>query len=62
MQFLLEYFGLCKVEIKRLHPYPEELRVQQSLNSKLETNLEIIEKFNDFFYGPQDYAIIGYKI
>jgi len=55
MKFLTESRGFCKVDIKRLHPYGEEFRLDDS-------NSELAERFNDYFYGPQDYAIIGYKV
>ena len=35
--------------------YGEEFRLDDS-------NSELAERFNDYFYGPQDYAIIGYKV
>jgi hypothetical protein len=26
-----------------------------------EAGLEITKRFNEYFYGPQDYAVIGWK-
>jgi SAM-dependent methyltransferase len=52
VQFVMEMAGFSKVEVAPLHPYPEEFRVHGS---------ELADRFNDFFYGPQDYAVIGHK-
>jgi len=53
MKFMAEHRGLCRVEILRLHPFPEEFKVAGS---------EVAERFSEHFYGPRDYAIIGYKV
>ena len=53
-QFILEARGLCDVQILNLHPYPESLRLQDD-------GTELTKRFNDYFYGPQDYAVIGRK-
>jgi O-antigen chain-terminating methyltransferase len=37
-----------------LHPFPEAHKVQ-------EAGLEIAKRFNELFYGPQDYALVGWK-
>ena len=55
MQFVLEAQGLCDVRIMNLHPYPESLRLQDD-------GSEITARFNQYFYGPQDYAVIGRKV
>jgi len=55
MQFILEAQGLCDVRILNLHPYPESLRLQDD-------GSEITMRFNQYFYGPQDYAVIGRKV
>ena len=52
LEFVAQYRGLCDVEILKLHPFPETLKVSGS---------ELAERFNDYFYGPRDYAVIGYK-
>lgn len=54
-QFLLEARGLCEVRTLGLHPYPEPLRLQDESS-------EVAKRFNEFFYGPQDYAVIGCKV
>jgi O-antigen chain-terminating methyltransferase len=52
IQFLAESRGLYQVKIMNVNPYPEHFRVQGS---------ELAERFNDYFYGTQDYSVIGYK-
>ena len=52
VKFLAEARGLCRVKVIPLHPYDEGLRVSGS---------EVAERFNEYFYGPQDYGVIGYK-
>ena len=53
-QFILEARGLCDVQILPLHPYPECLKLQDD-------RTELAKRFNEYFYGPQDYAVIGRK-
>jgi SAM-dependent methyltransferase len=53
MQFLAEARGLCRVEILYLHP-PEISPVREST--------EVARRFNDYFYGPMDYAIVGRRV
>lgn len=53
MKFLAEARGFCRVEILNLHPYPEIYKL---------TGSDIAERFNEYFYGPQDYAVIGWKL
>jgi SAM-dependent methyltransferase len=55
MRFIAEARGLCRVEIMDLHPYPESFRIRDGGN-------DIVERFNTYFYGPQDYAVIGWKV
>lgn len=52
IQFLAESRGLGQVKIMNVNPYPEHFRVKGS---------ELAERFNDYFYGAQDYSVIGYK-
>jgi O-antigen chain-terminating methyltransferase len=54
-QFLLEARGLCDVEIVHLHPYAESYKV-------LDGGTELARRFNEYFYGPQDYAVIGRRV
>jgi O-antigen chain-terminating methyltransferase len=55
VKFLAEARGLCRVEIINLHPYPAPDRVNDG-------SLEVAQRFNKYFYGPQDYAVIGWKV
>ncbi len=53
VQFLAEARGLCRVTVKNLHPYPSTMRLSGS---------EVAERLSDHLYGPQDYAVIGWKV
>ena len=55
-KFLAEARGLRSVEILELHPWPEAHHVDTR------TGGDVAGRFNDCFYGPQDYAIIGRKV
>lgn len=52
IKFMAESRGLGQVRIIDLHPSPENLRL---------TGSDVAERFSDYFYGPQDYAVVGYK-
>jgi len=53
VKFLLEHGGFYPVEIINLNSYEDSFRV---------SGAEIAPVFNNYFYGPQDYAVIGYKV
>jgi len=53
-QFLLENVGFSKVRLEYLTPYPPEFHVGDPDDS-------LAQRFNEFFYGPQDFALIGTK-
>jgi 2-polyprenyl-3-methyl-5-hydroxy-6-metoxy-1,4-benzoquinol methylase len=53
LRFLMEARGLDRVETMMLHPSREQ-RVPDS-------DSELARRFNDYFYGPQDFAAIGYR-
>jgi SAM-dependent methyltransferase len=55
-QLLAEARGLRRVEILELHPWP------QSHWLDTRTGGEVAARFNECFYGPQDYAVIGWKV
>ncbi|UCF93860.1 MAG: methyltransferase domain-containing protein [Desulfobacterales bacterium] len=55
MRFLVENRGFDQVDILPLHPVGQEHHVS-------EDNSSIARKFNEFFFGPQDYAVIGIKV
>lgn len=52
IKFMAESRDLCRVVIMNLHPYLENQRLDGS---------PLAERFSNYFYGPQDYAVIGYK-
>jgi SAM-dependent methyltransferase len=54
IQFFLEARGLCDVQVLNLHPYPEAAKLRDD-------GTELARRFNEYFYGPQDYAVIGRK-
>jgi O-antigen chain-terminating methyltransferase len=51
-KFFIETRGFSSVEVLTLHPYPASYRLSGSA---------LAERFNDYFYSAQDYAVIGYK-
>jgi len=53
VKFLLEHAGLHSVEVINLNPYEDSYKVSGS---------ELAELFNKYFYGPQDYAVVGHKL
>jgi SAM-dependent methyltransferase len=53
IKFMAESRGLTQVKIIELHPYPENHRLGGS---------DVADRFSDYFYGPQDYAVVGYKL
>jgi SAM-dependent methyltransferase len=55
-RFLAEARGFERVEILELHPWPAEHHADTS------TGGDVAARFNECFYGPQDYAIIGWKV
>ena len=53
MSFLARYVGFARVEIVRLHPYPDSARVSGSD--------ELTERVNGHLCGPQDFGLVAYK-
>jgi len=53
VKFMAEARGLCRVEVMPLHAL-EAYKME-------EADLEITKRFNEYFYGPQDYAVVGWK-
>jgi len=53
MEFLLDSRGFDKIEILNLHPWD---------SAKLAGDDELTVRFNTYFYGPMDYAIVGRKV
>jgi len=54
LKFVAEMKGLQHIKLLQLHPFPEAHKVP-------EAGLEIATRFNALFYGPQDYALVGWK-
>jgi O-antigen chain-terminating methyltransferase len=54
LQYLMEARGMVRVETMMLHPYAPEARVP-------EAGSELARRFNEHFYGPQDYAALGHR-
>lgn len=52
MQFLFEARGLKDIEVVLLHPLSEGI---------IAGDTELTRRFNDIFFGPMDYAIIGHR-
>jgi O-antigen chain-terminating methyltransferase len=53
MKFMLESRGLNRAEIMRLNPSAAE---------PVAGDTDLVKRFNQYFYGPMDYAIVGWKI
>jgi 2-polyprenyl-3-methyl-5-hydroxy-6-metoxy-1,4-benzoquinol methylase len=53
VKLIAEARGLCRVEVMDLHS-SEAYRIEDA-------GLEITKRFNEYFYGPQDYAVVGWK-
>lgn len=52
LKFLLESRGFQRVQILHLNPSDEAL---------VKGNTELTRRFNEYFYGPMDYAVIGWR-
>jgi SAM-dependent methyltransferase len=55
MRFVAEQRGLCRVEVLELNPWPEAFHLR-------EPGSAAAGRLDELFYGPQDYAIIGWKV
>jgi 2-polyprenyl-3-methyl-5-hydroxy-6-metoxy-1,4-benzoquinol methylase len=53
LQFLVEGRGFCNVQVQELHPFPTFCQLSDSV---------LAQRFNELFYGPQDYAVIAYRL
>ncbi len=53
MRFLAEARGLCHVEVLQLHP---------ATATPVQENTDVARRFNDYFYGAMDYAIVGRRV
>jgi O-antigen chain-terminating methyltransferase len=55
MRYVAREKGFDRVEILPLHPYSEAERLPEYADEGLQ------RRINHLFYGPQDYAVVGYK-
>lgn len=53
MEFLLESRGFDGIEVLNLHPWE---------SGRIGGDSEVANRFNDYFYGPMDYAIVARKV
>jgi O-antigen chain-terminating methyltransferase len=51
-QFLFEQRGFDRVEVLNLNPWE---------SGRVAGEGELAERFNGLFYGPMDYAVLGWK-
>ncbi len=52
MEFCFEVRGLRQIQIMNLHPWD---------SARIQGDDPLIARFNELFYGPMDYAIVGWK-
>ena len=52
LHYLMEARGLVRLETLPLHPFPPEMRIPEDGSA-------LARVFNEYFYGPQDYAVVG---
>ena len=62
-QMLMEQCGLGRCRVRYLRPVPEPTRLEpvQLADPSAPALVRNIERLNDILYGPQDYAVIGYR-
>lgn len=53
MSLLLSSRGLHRIEVMNLHPWD---------SARIRGKNELTTRFNELFYGPMDYAIVGWKV
>ena len=53
MKFLLESRGFARLQTMNLNP---------SDAAPVEGDSDLVKRFNEYFYGPMDYAVIGWKV
>lgn len=54
MEFVFQYFSLSVVKRLELNPFPREQQLPYS-------EIDLVHRVNDHFYGPRDYGLIGRK-
>ena len=61
LEYLVSAHGFGAIEVRPLHPRMEQLR--QMLDLPVEAALKpFIEAVAERLYGPQDYAVLGYRL
>ena len=53
LQFMVESRGFTGVEVIKLNPSDAE---------RVEGNSDLVKRFNEYFYGAMDYAVVGRKV
>jgi O-antigen chain-terminating methyltransferase len=51
MEFVASYHAFAEVEIRRLHPYPQDARLPDGAPAN--------DRLNGWLCGPQDFALIA---
>ena len=52
--FFVEAHGFERMDVLRLHPYPDSERLEEGEG-------EVVRRINQMFYGPQDFAVVARK-
>jgi len=55
VKLVLESRGFSKVRVMNINPFKDDFKIK-------EDGSETSRRFNDYFYGPQDYAVVGFKV
>ncbi len=55
MRYVAEGRGFSRVEILRLHPYPETAHLHEG-------DVQVQQVINSLFFSAQDYALVAYKV
>ncbi len=55
VKLALESRGFDKVKIMNINPFKDDFKIK-------EDDSETSRRFNEYFYGPQDYAVVGFKV
>ena len=53
MEFVFKHHGFREIEVLKLHPWD---------SGRIAGEGQLTERFNGYFYGPMDYAIVGRKV
>lgn len=50
-EFIADYYGFADIQIRRLHPIPDEYQIHE--------DSETARRCNNYFYSAQDYALVA---